>query len=264
MSDYHINTKKTSFFEGWYFKNQTNKATIAFIPSINIDADGKKRAFIQIITDTQSFQAEYPYSTVYMDPENFLIKIGTSSFSLKGISLDIEIEHLKIQGDLSYRDCVPLKYDIMGPFSVIPFMECNHGVLSLSHEINGTLLINEKNLVFDQGIGYIEKDWGHSFPKTYLWTQCNVFDTDQASIMVSIADIPFLGTTFRGCIGVVYYRGVEYRLATYKRVKILKCDSTGVILRQGEDRLEITFLAGGGHSLLAPDAGTMSRTIHEN
>ena len=81
----------------------------------------------------------------------------------------------------------------MGPFAYFPFMECFHGVLSMKHRVSGSIVVNSKELIFNNGIGYIEKDWGRSFPKRYLWLQCNDFSTEETSIMVSIADIPFLG-----------------------------------------------------------------------
>ena len=38
--------------------------------------------------------------------------------------------------------------------------------------------------------------------------------------MLSVADIPFAGTHFTGSVGSVFFRGKEYRLATYKGLKI--------------------------------------------
>ena len=45
----------------------------------------------------------------------------------------------------------------MGPFSIFPFMECNHGIISLHHKVSGRLSINYKELIIKDGIGYIEK-----------------------------------------------------------------------------------------------------------
>lgn len=54
MNNFYGNKKKKNFFEGWYFKHQAEKETIAFIPGINIDSNGNKSAFIQIITNKNS------------------------------------------------------------------------------------------------------------------------------------------------------------------------------------------------------------------
>lgn len=46
----------------------------------------------------------------------------------------------------------------MGPFSFVPFMEYYHGILSMDHNIEGSLEHNGKIISFDQGKGYMEKD----------------------------------------------------------------------------------------------------------
>ena len=53
---------------------------------------------------------------------------------------------------------------VMGPFSFVPFMECYHGVVNIDHKISGSLMINNEEIDFTDGYGYIEKDWGKSFP----------------------------------------------------------------------------------------------------
>jgi hypothetical protein len=170
---------------------------------------------------------------------------------------------LSCSGKVGYGRLTPLKYDIMGPFSVIPFMECKHGIISLKHTLSGSLSVNGSLLNFDGGTGYIEKDRGHSFPKRYLWIQCNSFKNEDCSVMASIADIPFSGFEFKGCICAVYYKNREYRLATYTGVKIIRDDEKGIILKQGKLKLEIDILKNESCGLLAPDKGDMSRTIHE-
>ena len=91
----------------------------------------------------------------------------------------------------------------MGPFSYIPFMECNHAILSMQSHIKGSININNNRINFNNGIGYTEKDWGCSFPKSYIWCQGNSFQNSNASFMLSIANIPFKLFSFRGIICVL-------------------------------------------------------------
>ena len=151
----------------------------------------------------------------------------------------------------------------MGPFRFIPFMECNHGVISLRHKVTGSIFLNEKKFSFYDNMGYIEKDWGASFPEKYFWLQCNDFAAHNASIMISIAEIPFLGTRFTGCICSVYLNEKEYRLATYKKVKILKFTKSEIIVQQGDYLLEIYLKPSKEHTLFAPDKGQMVRKVKE-
>lgn len=261
-NDFYKN--KRSFFEGWYFKHQSKDGSIAFIPGINITKDGTKYSFIQVITKDKSYNINYDFKDFSISQDKLTIKIKDNIFSTKGVILNIRNKNIIIKGRLVYSDITPLKSDIMGPFSYFPFMECVHGVLSLNHKVNGSLFINNKEVKFIDAKGYIEKDSGKSFPKTYLWIQCNDFKIEDTSIMVSIADIPFLGFEFKGCIAVVYYKGKEYRLATYNGVKLISYDENGLIIKRGKYRLEINIKNLSPQSLLAPNGGDMIRTIYEN
>ena len=55
------------------------------------------------------------------------IIIGKNRFGEKGIRLALQVPGLNIKGKLNFGVLSPLKYDIMGPFSLVPFMECRYG-----------------------------------------------------------------------------------------------------------------------------------------
>jgi len=244
---------KNNYFEGWYLKHQRDNNTLAFIPGRSNDT-----AFIQVITNNESYNIAYPLTGYKHDGS---IQIGNCEFSKDGIRVDID-DNIKITGEISYFDHRPIRYDVMGPFKFFP-MECRHGVISMRHNMTGEININGKSFDFTNGIGYMERDSGISFPKTYTWIQCNDF-IEECSIMVSIADIPFMGLNFKGCICVVHYRQKEYRLATYLGVRIEQSTEREVVLKQGKYRLEIDVSENKGKKLYAPDRGAMTRTIHEN
>ena len=152
----------------------------------------------------------------------------------------------------------------MGPFRFFAGMQCSHGVISMGHSLSGTLELNGEHLDFFDGIGYIETDRGRSFPTKYLWTQCLWDGPDQGSLMLAIATIPLPVGGFTGCICSVLYRGREYRLATYRGVKIEARSSSGAVIRQGRYRLEVELLSERRQPLRAPVEGRMERTIHES
>ncbi|HHX59523.1 MAG TPA: hypothetical protein GX707_02110 [Epulopiscium sp.] len=262
MRNHHIKQNANGFFEGWYFKHQSFDKTISFIPGVHIPKNGRPFAFIQIITNDQSYFIKYPFSQFYAAKNSLYIKIGNNIFSKKGISVSITTPKINIQGKISYGPFTPIKYDIMGPFSLIPNMECNHGIISMGHSTHGYLKINNETINFHMGNGYIEKDWGSSFPNSYTWIQCNDFK-DKTSIVLSIAHIPSYGFSFRGLIAIVYYKGKEYRFATYNGGKILYANEGQLLLKRGCYSLRITVPKGYGYPLKAPDLGHMSRIIHE-
>lgn len=265
MKQYHGKHKKHSFFEGWYLKHQNQNNTLSVIPSIHIDSQGKSFASLQIITNNDAYAFTYPAETFYASTKKFYVKLNKNIFCEKGISLSIHEKDFSLTGKLYYTPWTPLSYSIMGPFAPLSsILQCNHGVLSLSHHLTGTLVLNGSAISFTGGTGYIEKDWGSSFPQSYLWTQCNQFHHRNSCIMLSVAVIPLLGLHFTGCICCIYYKGTEYRFATYLGVKILLFTEKQVILQQNGYVLEVTLLEENSHSLQAPELGAMSRTIHES
>lgn len=262
---FHGINKKSSYFEGWYFKHQKEDKCIAFIPGVNIDSQGNRLAFIQIVTNDNSYFVHYLYPEFSISGEKLCIGIGNSTFSEEGVNVDIEDKDLNIKGKIKYSDIVKLDSNIMGPFALFSEkMQCNHGIISLRHRLSGEITINDEVYNFDGGVGYIEKDWGTSFPNIYSWVQCNDFKNRACSIIASVADIPFMGKSFKGCICVVYYEGMEYKLCTYNGVKVLKNDRTGIILKRGKYRLEVELNEENPQRLLAPINGHLARAIHEH
>ena len=247
-------------FEGWYYKHQANAGVAGSNKSLAvIPGKASDSAFVLVINDSKSYHIPYPLSEYHKDSS--LIRVGSNTFTCSGISLDIQRPELNLSGDVMYTGLTPINGDIMGPFKFFP-MECRHGVLSMNHSLRGEVIIDGKMLNFTGGKGYIESDSGRSFPKWYTWVQCNAFDAD-CSIMASVARIPFYGLRFWGCICVVWLNGREYRLATYKGVKILRCQKGAIELKQGRYRLIISIDESAGQQLPAPHSGKMSRFIRE-
>lgn len=264
MNNFHGRYRSHSYFEGWYFKHQSDTDEIAFIPGVNFTEKGEKKAFIQVITRDASFQADYPYSAFKVSTRKPIIQIGENIFSYKGIKTDIQAKDFTCRGTIKYAPLTPLQSDIMGPFHFVPRMECNHGVISMKHGLSGTLTLNGRQMDFSNGDGYIEKDWGSSFPQNYMWLQCNRFTNPSCSIMVSIAKIPFAGFHFQGCICAVNFAGKEYRLATYQGVKIVRYSENELLLRQGGYCLRAEMFPDSPQQLFAPRLGVMTRRIREN
>ena len=253
------------YFEGWYFKHQNPQGqTLALIPAFHIDREGHCTASLQVISKNQTWWLEYSETQLKVSQRLFQVQIGQSSFGHQGINLHIQQDNLSLCGSLHYGPFTALRSDIMGPFRFFAGMQCAHGVISMGHSLSGTLELNGEHLDFSDGIGYIETDRGRSFPTKYLWTQCLWDGPDQGSLMLAIATIPLPVGGFTGCICSVLYRGREYRLATYRGVKIEARSSSGAVIRQGRYRLEAELLSERRQPLRAPVEGRMERTIHES
>ncbi len=253
------------YFEGWYFKHQnTQGQTLALIPAYHIDKEGCRTASLQIISKDQSWRLEYPASQLQISRQSFQVQIGQSSFGEQGIDLHILQDGLSLRGVLRYGPFTALQSDIMGPFQFFAGMQCSHGVISMGHPLEGTLELNGKHLDFSNGTGYIETDRGRSFPGKYLWTQCLWNGPEPGSLMLAAATIPLPVGGFTGCICSLLYGGLEYRLASYRGVRIEAWSSSGAVIRQGKYRLEAELLNERRQPLRAPMEGRMERTIHES
>lgn len=246
------------YFKGLYFKCNNENKTIAFIPAFH-QSNHEKTASLQVITDDAAFNI--PFQSLQYRGNPLAVKIGENVFSEKGIRLQIKNDNISANGALHFHDISPIQYDIMGPFKFVPLMQCRHSVYSMQHRINGQIIVNGQQYVFQNGIGYIEGDCGSSFPKEYIWTQCHF---NNGSLMLSVADIPMFEFHFTGIIGVVLLNGKEHRIATYLGAKVKRNDKNTVTVKQGDFQLTARLLQKNSQPLAAPSHGLMNRTIHES
>ncbi len=265
-----------NYFEGWYFKHVSKdlKQVRSFIPGISL-AENNRHAFIQVINGVSSETEYVSYSLdkFTWDPEKLYVKIGNSVFTDNHIDLDIETGNLKIIGHVDYKNRVTypkrlLSPGIMGWYSFVPFMECKHGIVSVNHDLTGSLKINDEQIDFHEGKGYIEKDWGISFPEAWLWIQANNFKDHNTSFTFSVAKIPWRGKFFIGFISFLFYDKKFYLFSTYNNSAITELyQSEGSIiltLRNNKSILRIITTKNTFGELKAPVSGNMSRGIKES
>ena len=249
---------KNNYFKGWYFKCCANDTTIAFIPAYH-HSNHKRTTSLQIITDNSVFNI--PFISLEYSEKPLCVNIGNCVFSENGIKLNIKNDNLAISGELRFRCISPIRYDIMGPFCFLPFMQCKHSVYSMKHSVDGQITVNGQQFDFQNGQGYIEGDSGYSFPNRYIWTQ-SCFEN--GSLMLSVANIPLLGFHFTGIIGVVLIDGKEYRIATYLGARLKYIGKNIVTVKQGAYELTAKLIHKNCQPLYAPENGRMDRIIHES
>ncbi len=265
---------KKSYFEGWYIKCLSDdlSSSIAFIPGISLGKD--PHAFIQINrSDNQSQYLRFPIDSFTFEKNMFAVAIENNYFSDRGLKLSCRNSDISLTGELVFDNVqtYPSRFlapGIMGVFTYIPFMQCYHGVVSMRHRIKGVLSIDGEDLGFENGIGYIEKDWGRSFPESWVWMQANPFQDSETTFMLSIAKVPWMGVWFTGMIGFLNDGKNTYRFATYlgDSVSFLEEDDGGVYIHVKGPKYHLRVYGefGEGGALLAPTKGQMSRTIKES
>lgn len=270
--------KKRNYFEGWYFKMVSNdgESILSIIPGISLSEKGdEKHAFIQIINGKshQTYYKHFPIEKFQFSNKRFAIRIGDNYFCEDSIKLDIQDGSLNLSGKVFMTNQVDLSPEreknkkIMGFFRFLPFMQCYHGVVSLTHNLKGSLTLNNCTHDFAKGLGYIEKDWGRSMPSAWIWMQSNSFQKNNTSFMLSIANIPWMGTHFTGFLGFFLHENEVHQFGTYKRTT-LKIDSITnelikITLKNRKHTYHITAKQQGSGSLAAPINGSMDRRIVE-
>lgn len=247
-----------NFFYGWYLKCQSDMQTLAVIPAVH-KTENKCTCSIQIITEDGAWII--PFSVDDFRQSRGVIGIGNNRFGERGFRLSIHTSELTVKGRIGFGPLSPLKYDVMGPFSLVPFLECRHSVFSMLHTVRGKVEINGQEYNFSDAWGYWEGDQGRSFPREYAWSQCCFAD---GSLMLSVADIPLAGFHFTGIICVVLYKGREYRLATYLGAKAVQIHNGRIRITQGDLELEARLLRRSEKVLKAPKKGDMVRSIRES
>ncbi len=276
---YHGFYKKPPFFEGWYFKlvSQAEKVLYAIIPGIILGE--QSHAFIQILNGVSGHVTyhSFPVESFWASKENFEVRIGNNRFTAQEISLNIQDDLAQVTGELRFQGGIPwpvsrLSPGIMGWYAWVPRMECYHGVLSFDHVILGSLEVDRVKLDFSGGRGYIEKDWGQSFPEAYVWFQTNHFATNHFAtpgtcLTASVAIIPWLSSSFRGFIVGLWHQDRLFKFASYTGARIEKLvigeHTVEWVIRDRHHRLEMSARQAPGGVLLGPTKAEMGKRVTE-
>lgn len=278
---YHGRGVRHGFFEGWYIKLVTADLgeRWAVIPGIfrGLGEAGsaeaaRDEAFVQVLDGLtgRAWYHRFDPSEFEAAEGRFEVRVGPNTFSAESVHLETP----QLTGDISFTSALdpwPVTLQApgaMGWYGHVPFMECFHAVVSFGHGLSGSLVVEGTMRSFDSGRGYIEKDWGKAFPAGYVWLASNHIDTaPDASLIGSVAIIPWLGGAFRGFLVGLKHGGTLYRWSTYTRAKQLRLevDDTHVYWSvEGRDgRLDLVAERVRGGLLKAPQRKAMLERVEE-
>lgn len=265
--------KKDTYFEGWYFKvvNADESKALAIIPGIAMDANGQKQAFIQVLDGKKRTAAYHKFEISQFRPlaGTFDLTIGSNHFTNDSVRLDLP----NLKGELHFSHRVPwpstfYSPGIMGPYSFVPFMECYHGILSMDHRVDGQLELDGETVDFTNGRGYMEKDWGQSFPSAYFWMQTNHFSQTGISLKASVAKIPWLGRSFVGFIAGIWLHDRLIPFTTYNGSTLIHSHANAsevqLAMENKKYRLDILAHREKSTALASPISGFMDGRIEES
>lgn len=265
--------RRYPYFEGYYFRMVAKSGrSVAVIPGISL-TEGDTHSFVQII-DSNGSSGYFRFTARQFEYSNngFFISVGKNSFSSGGLSLDIDTNPV-ISGTVRFKNNIPYPKsvktpNIMGPFSYLPFLECRHGIVSMRSDLEGELELNGEKIDLNGGVGYIEKDWGSSFPSKYIWAQSNCFAGHDASFMISVARVPIMGMAIRGLIAFLYCDGRFSSFSTYDGATVKSITRRGenleIIIKAPSSALYVFLKPQTCAKLKAPVYGAMNREIRES
>lgn len=226
---YHGHHKTNQYFEGWYFKVVDAKAkhAFAFIPGISMGlTQDEGHAFIQWLDASKQSSHYFQYAKQDFSPykEDFKVFVKDSYFSLNAMNIDLRNETHSVTGTLEFYEIEKwpdskLNPGSMGYFNYLTFMECYSHVVALEGNIEGELTVDGERIDFSGGKVYIEKNWGKSFPLSYIWVQSNHFDKEGVHLTASIGRVPFRFLTFTGFLTAIKVDGHLYKFTTMNRSK---------------------------------------------
>lgn len=277
---FHGHGVDDGFFEGWYVKlvSADRAQRWAVIPGVFRGLGGDRardEAFVQVLDGAsgRSWYHRFAPEQFEASAERFEVLVGANRFGAHGVELDLP----QLRGTVAFTtplDPWPVTLrepGIMGWYGLVPMMECFHGVVSFGHGLGGALEIEGAERSFDGGRGYLEKDWGRAFPAGYVWLHSNHIDPEagpaDASLVASVAIIPWLGRAFRGSIVGLRHSGRLHRWTTYNRSRerhLTITDAHVVWHLEGPDgRLELEAERTRGGLLHAPLRSAMHERVEE-
>lgn len=276
---YHGFNKNKNYFEGWYYKltDRSSKHVIAFIPGIiRGNSDHNHEAFLQVLdgrNNTSSY-ISFGVDSFKAKKNEFLVYLEHNEFSLNHIKLNYYDKQTQLLGELKFVDIVrwpdsKLSPGSMGFYNYIPFMECYSQVSCLYGEVVGKILINNEEIDFSGGKVYIEKNWGKSFPKAYLWVQSMDFAYPGVSFTCSIGRVPFMGFNFNGFLASFLYQDNVYKFTTMNRAKLQMenyYNQINLTFNHNDIQLNVTgtYKQSEMINCKGPVLGEMSLPVHES
>lgn len=275
-----------------------------------------KSTFTESCVDVD-LDAAYLIHSQESDEAQFYTKAINERLALHGAKIPTkfnhyEQKHLSVKGKIEMinQTRIPtstLNPGVMGPFAFLPFLECYHGIVSMYHDANGKVDFTnsdgtlESSISLDQGTGYIEKDHGIRFPKSWIWLQTHSFHQNPksrgSSLLFSAADVPTLSdsvskipkvgeflvakTMMTGFLLVFYHaeskktynlslftgatiNRIDFKYVTEADDRLFQLADIKVSLRNVSIQLNVRRELGQGIPLRAPTSKEMHLAIEES
>lgn len=262
---FHGRAGKKGFFEGWYFRLYFGGRSICLIPGV---AMGEYPcAFVQFADShsRSSRMLRYDISDFATGRHLLNIRVGDSRFSLSSMELNLRKGDFSLTGRLHFDKVQSYPGGCsMSVAAHLPMLECYTQICALNGRVNGRLYLGSEPIEIRDGRLYAEKNWGRSFPSSYVWMQGII--GEQAGFSCSVGQVPLGRCGFEGMVACVYDGGDFYEFHSLKGARhSLQVGQNSARLEAVSGRYVLRLQAVGGYPLTlpAPLFGDMSLRILE-
>lgn len=260
------NFERSKFFEGWFqkvFSTQHN-ASFLFIYGYATRNSNDKFGFLQVLIPNQTPEIVYfPKDEVSCDVDHHIFRMGNNMFTTESIrvstsDLGIDLKLLNTHPVRSFKNSMGYTY-------YIPNLPCYHSVLNISQTVSGEIQHKGQCYVLDNEMGYLEKNWGASFPERYFWVHAVDPNDPGVSLLFSRAEIMWLGKTFIKHVGHLRFDGNQIDLRELKNFTfsniINSPENQTIQIRSVSVQLDIAIKFGTNVLFQGPKGGELSRVI---
>ncbi len=185
---------------------------IAFIPGVSHDAvGGTSHSFVQVVRPGgQTTYLEYPVEAFTLQPATASRSPSAPTASPRRAWCSTSTrDGVEVRGEISFGPLRPWPVTlhqpgIMGWYRFVPRMECYHGIVSLDHEVSGTLDHRRRTRRFRRRPRLRREGLGPLVPAVRGCGRSPTTSTAAGtSVQISVARIPWMGSAFVGFIAGV-------------------------------------------------------------
>jgi hypothetical protein len=224
------------YFEGWFQKVYSVEHNASFIVIYGYATQNApdKFGFIQIYIPRQAPHILYfNKDEISCDPRNHSVWMGDNLLTTK--SMNIASDDISLKLAMKNNHPIPTFKNSMGYAYYVPTLPCYHSVMNVSHHVSGEIHTANQSYQLEHELGYMEKNWGTSFPKRYCWLQAVDPLDSRTSLLFSQAEIDWIGSSFLRHVGHLRFDGKHIDLR-----ELRKCTISNSILDETNHSIQLS------------------------
>jgi hypothetical protein len=260
------NFERNKYFEGWFQKiySKEHNASFILIYGYATNNSDDTFGFSQVLIPNQTPEIIYfPKNEVSCNIEQHIFRMGNNLLTTELIRIDIH--GLRI--DLNLKNTQPFRSfkNSMGYTYFIPHLPCYHSVLTKIQNVSGEIQHNGVRYNLNNEMGYLEKNWGTTFPESYFWVHAIDPNNPAISLLFSRAKIVWLGKTYIKHVGYLCFDGQQIELRELKNFSVCNSnigpENRIIQIRSASAQLDLALEYGREVLFKGPKDGALSRVI---